>query len=293
MKLTLLTICVSTLYAADPAAGFWKVNPAKSKNFPARMSIMHLEEVTMPGGAPGFQANNYTIGADGKPAHSTFRYGLDGKDYPLADSAACDAFAAKRVNANTIERYCRKGGKTISTMTRKVIGGHAIQLLTKGTGPDGKPMVRETWYDKWNPAEAIAGHQRINVGTWKINPAKARREPPAKILVNGTQKSEPSGNDAIRVSSEGVGQDGKPYRRTNTYVLDGRDNPVTGMPSTDTLAMQLLDERTAIWTYKKGGQLRARAVTVFGADGSRTTEAWGTGEDGKPFHSVSVAEKQR
>ena len=77
------------------------------------------------------------------------------------------------------------------------------------------------------------------VGTWVLNVAKSTFSPgPAPKSESRTYVA--AGKE-IKVTSAGVGADGKPTAGGWTIVADGRDVPMTGNPNADTLSLKQID----------------------------------------------------
>jgi len=129
-----------------------------------------------------------------------------------------------------------------------------------------------------------------HVGTWKLNEAKSK-------ITSGTTKftlvtfKDMLGN--IKITQEGISEDGKPIHVEWSGKFDGRDYPVTGDPNADTRAYRKVDDRTLEVTAKKNGKVIATARTAVSADGkTRTGKVTGTTAQGKKFHNTAVYDRQ-
>jgi hypothetical protein len=77
-----------------------------------------------------------------------------------------------------------------------------------------------------------------------------------------------------------------------TAHYDGKDYPVKGNPTADTISAKLIDKLTGESTLKKGGKVTATNHRALSADGKTLTiTSKGVTEDGKPRNDVQVFEK--
>ena len=128
------------------------------------------------------------------------------------------------------------------------------------------------------------------MGTWKLNEAKSK-------ISAGTQKNtdvvyEAKGDD-VKVTSDGIGGDGKPTHIEWTGKLDGKDYPVTGDANSDMRSYKKIDDHTLEFTAKQAGKVTATGHMVVSADGkTRTVSTKGTDSSGKSFQNTAVFDKQ-
>src|SRR5262249_2070281 len=116
-------------------------------------------------------------------------------------------------------------------------------------------------------------------GTWKLNEAKSKLS--AGMNKNSTVTYEVSG-DSVKVTRDGVGDDGKGTHDEWTGKYDGKDYPVTGNAMTDSRAYKKINDHTLEATGKKGGKVVLTAKITVSADGkTRTVVATQTAADGK------------
>jgi hypothetical protein len=94
--------------AADPTAGTWELNVAKSKFSPgpAPKSLTRTFEAS--GTDVKYTAKG--MDAEGKPTLVEFTAKYDGKDYPVTGSRDFDAISLKQVDAATSVATLKKGG---------------------------------------------------------------------------------------------------------------------------------------------------------------------------------------
>jgi hypothetical protein len=128
------------------------------------------------------------------------------------------------------------------------------------------------------------------MGTWKLNEAKSKITP-------GTLKNTHvvySGMlGQMKVTSDGIGPNGKPVHIEWSGKFDGKDYPVAGDPNADTRSYTKVNDRTLTTTAKKNGKVTVTGQIVVSADGkSRTVTINGTTPKGKKFKNVAVYDKQ-
>ena len=130
-----------------------------------------------------------------------------------------------------------------------------------------------------------------SVGKWKLNLAKSKYDPgpPPKSL---TRIHEAHG-EGVKVTIEGVNAEGKPISSQATVYYDGKDYPVTGSETADTVAVKRIDAYNVEGTTKKGGKVTSTFKGVVSKDGKvMTFTATGTNAKGQPFKNVGVYVKQ-
>ena len=128
------------------------------------------------------------------------------------------------------------------------------------------------------------------MGTWKLNEAKSK-------LVPGTTKNHTviyeAAGDSIKVIVEGTDPAGKAVRHEWTGKFDGKFNPVTGDPTSDTRSYKQINPRTLTFTAKQGSKVTLTGRVVVSADGkTRTVTTTATDATGKKAKSTVVYDKQ-
>ena len=111
-------------------------------------------------------------------------------------------------------------------------------------------------------------------GTWVLNLERsAFAGPPPR---SQTTRLEPAPG-GVREVVERVNADGTTTRWDVTVTYDGRDHPVTGDPSRDTVAFTRVDARTFDVVNKKAGAVVSRMRIAVSPDGrTRTNTSGGT-----------------
>jgi len=126
--------------AADPLHGTWKLDSAHSKFDPGPppKSIT----VTFQAAGEGVTVLADVVSADGKATQTSYTGNYDGKDYPIkGTNTGAETVSLKRIDANTTQRTDKKGGKVVTTFTRKVsTDGKTLTVTVKGTNAKGQPV---------------------------------------------------------------------------------------------------------------------------------------------------------
>ena len=133
--------------------------------------------------------------------------------------------------------------------------------------------------------------EAVGLGTWKLNVEKSKYSPgpPPKSL---TIKFEKAG-EGVKVTTQGIGADGKPSATEFTGNYDGKDVPFKGSQAFDTVALRRIDAFTTERTDKKAGKVVQTITRVVAKDGkSFTATTKGTNAKGEPLNNVTVFDKQ-
>jgi ABC-type transport system substrate-binding protein len=137
----------ATLWAADPAAGTWKLDVAKSKFSPGpapKSATVTYEET-----ADGIKRSGETINADGTKTSFSYTAKYDGKDYPVTGSDTFDTISVKKINEHTVAATLKKSGKVVSTARRVVPkDGKTMTLTLNGTNAKGEKIHNVQVFDK-------------------------------------------------------------------------------------------------------------------------------------------------
>lgn len=129
------------------------------------------------------------------------------------------------------------------------------------------------------------------IGSWKLNVAKSRFSPgpPPK---SGTIKYEPTGQ-GIEVTTDGVNAEGVHTATHYTANWDGKDYPILGSQTADTVSLKRIDRYTTERTDKKSGKVVATLRRGVSQDGkTMTITTKGTNAQGQAVNTVVVYEKQ-
>jgi hypothetical protein len=136
---------------------------------------------------------------------------------------------------------------------------------------------------------AMAFQTNPNMGTWKLNEAKSKFAGKAR---NHTVVYEAAG-DQIKVTVDGVDENGGAVHSEWTGKFDGKDYPVTGDATSDMRSYRMMGRNTLSLTGKKGGKVTLTGRIVISRDGkSRTVTTTSTSPGGKKTTNVAVYDKQ-
>ncbi len=137
----------------------------------------------------------------------------------------------------------------------------------------------------------IAWGADSNVGTWKLNLAKSTYSPgPAPKSATLTIEAHDGG---IKYTSHGESAEGSPIHIEFTAKYDDKDNPVTGSPDFNSVALKRIDAHTVESTTKKDGTVMLMSRTVISHDGkTRTLTSKGKNAAGQHVNNVVVYDKQ-
>lgn len=128
-----------------------------------------------------------------------------------------------------------------------------------------------------------------NMGTWKLNEAKSHFAGKAR---NQTVVYEAAG-DQIKVTVDGVDENGAAVHNEWTGKFDGKDYPVTGDSNADTRSYRMVNHSTLVLTNKKGGKATLTGRIVISKDGkTRTVTTSSTDAKGKKVTNVARYDKQ-
>lgn len=129
------------------------------------------------------------------------------------------------------------------------------------------------------------------IGTWVLNISKSTFKAGTRIKSSmRTFEAVPNG---LKYSGQSVREDGTTSATQWTAYFDGKDYPVTGDPSSDTISVKRIDRFNTEGTFKKAGKLVSHLTRVVSQDGkvwTLTTE--GTDAQGKPYSYVLVFDKK-
>src|ERR1700682_268541 len=149
-RVALLTIGSAVIAAgidADPVAGTWKLNLAKSTfgGGPALKSQIR----TYSQSAQGITLKMKTVSADGKETTTQTTYRVDGKDYPSMGNPDFDSLSGMRIDTNTTEFTLKRAGKPVGKIRRAVSkDGQTLTLNFVITNENGVQVSVLMVFDK-------------------------------------------------------------------------------------------------------------------------------------------------
>jgi hypothetical protein len=136
---------------------------------------------------------------------------------------------------------------------------------------------------------ALGFQNNPQMGTWKLNEAKSKFAGKAR---NHTVAYEAAG-DQIKVTVDGVDENGNAIHNEWTGKFDGKDYPVTGDATSDTRSYRMINKNTLALTGKKGGKVTLTGRIVVSRNGkTRTVTTTTTNAQGKKVTNVAMYDKQ-
>jgi hypothetical protein len=138
---------------------------------------------------------------------------------------------------------------------------------------------------------AVLAQNDASIGTWRLSIPKSTLSGPAPRNETVTIEAV---EDGVRFTAKGTDTDGRPFSRTYTATLNGKDAPVTftGAGSTmqdyDTVSVKRLDARKTEGVLKKNGQVVMTYSRVVSRDGDTMTITT-TGTPGPGGRTINVA----
>jgi hypothetical protein len=146
--LCLLTLLVfaTPLFAADPFAGTWTLNPAKTKyttGTPPKNITLVIEEQ-----GPNLQVTATGTSSDGSPISVKFTIPASGGTGSVQEGDV-NGVTSKRVSANVRDNSYTKDGKELRS--RHIVvskDGKTMTSKVKGTNPGGTSVDGTDVYDK-------------------------------------------------------------------------------------------------------------------------------------------------
>lgn len=127
------------------------------------------------------------------------------------------------------------------------------------------------------------------MGTWKLNDAKSKLRPD---MGKNTMVTYVEQGDKIKITVEGVDQDGKPTHAVWVGKWDGKAYKTKGNLSWDSASYHVVNDHTnEITTMKDGKVMWTGKITVAKDGKSRTVTINGTDAHGKKFKAKAVYDK--
>lgn len=131
------------------------------------------------------------------------------------------------------------------------------------------------------------------VGTWRTNIAHSQYDPVTMKPMNPSTLIRAVAGDGYRVTSKGVNGQGVPTSIEYTFSLDGKDYPLKGTTSADSVAVVRIDANTHVQLRKKAGTVVSMYRQVVSTDGQTLTSAEvGYKAGGEASHNVLVFDRQ-
>jgi hypothetical protein len=144
--LLILLVFATPLFAADPFAGTWTLNTAKTKyttGTPAKNATLVIEEQ-----GTNLQTTVTGTSSDGSPISAKFTVPISGGKGTVQEGDF-NGITSKRVSANVRDNSYTKDGKEIRT--RHIViskDGKTMKTKVKGMNPGGNQVEGTDVYDK-------------------------------------------------------------------------------------------------------------------------------------------------
>ena len=126
-------------------------------------------------------------------------------------------------------------------------------------------------------------------GTWKLNLAKSKLTPPVPKSDIAVVDADENG---LKLSEDIVTDKGESLKISYEAKFDGKDYPVTGDPSSDSVSYQRVNANTLKGKTKKDGKVATDATIVVSKDGKITTVNYTDYSQAKPAKGTGVYDKQ-
>ena len=128
-----------------------------------------------------------------------------------------------------------------------------------------------------------------HMGTWKLNEAKSKLVPG---MGKNTTVTYAEQKDNIKITVDGVDNNGKPTHSVWVGKFDGKAYPVKGNLPYNSVAYRVVNDRTNDITAMNNGKIGWTGQITVAADGkSRTVTINGTDAQGKKFKGKAVYDK--
>jgi hypothetical protein len=129
------------------------------------------------------------------------------------------------------------------------------------------------------------------VGTWQLNLQKSKFVPgPPPQSQTRTYVSD---EDRITMTLEGMDAKGNPIHQEWSAKYDGKDYPVAGSPTFNSIAMKRVDDFTVNSTTSKDGKIVSNATRVVSKDSKELRiTVKGTDDKGGSFTNILVFDRR-
>ena len=129
-------------------------------------------------------------------------------------------------------------------------------------------------------------------GTWMLNLEKSTYAPGAAKPRRTTTRVEPWG-DGLKYTSDSLNGRGSAGHTEWRAKFDGKDYPVTGVPTVDSYALRRVDDHTYEVIAKKNGKVTTVSRSVISADRkTRTVTQLGQHAEGDTVNNTLVFDRE-
>ena len=145
--LTVVLGAVVAVWAADPIAGTWKLDLAKSKYKPGPAPVSETRTYEML--KDGLKATVRTVAPDGTSTTAEFPVNYDGRYYTLTGDPQFDKIALTKIDDHTGEATLLHGEIVVGVARRTVSAdGKTMTITYKGQGSEGQEIENVAVYEK-------------------------------------------------------------------------------------------------------------------------------------------------
>jgi hypothetical protein len=196
----------------------------------------------------------------------------DGQDQPVTGQYF-DTISVREVSPKSVATTLKKNGKTVTELTATVSddGNTLTVKITRHPQNSDRPVSTEATYTRVGKAPAGANGTS---GAWRINKLKESE--------NNLITTYKSSGDELSMSA--------PTGESYTAKLDGKDYPVKGGYSYNSVSLKRVDNRTIEETDKRDGKVVAVLKMSVSPDGKKMTTVVTSKLTGRT--STYVAKKQ-
>jgi hypothetical protein len=226
----------ASLFAQSPFDGTWRMNMDQSK-LSQQPIVLSLNQGV-------FESSLYSPNLHVK---------ADGKDQPVTGQYF-DTMSVREVNPKSIVVTTKKSGKTVGERTYTV-SDDGNTLTVKGTThPKNSDQTVSTEVKATRVGKARAGANGIS-GSWRVNKLKDSE--------NDLLTTYKSSGDELSMSA--------PTGESYTAKLDGKDYPVKGAYTYNSVSLRRVDASTIEETRTRDGKVVAVYKMIVSTDGKKMT----------------------
>ena len=242
-------------FAQSPFDGTWRLNMDQSKLSPKPYVTSVINGMY-----------------DCSSCSPTIHVKADGKDQSVTGQSY-DTVSVREVDPKTIATTTKKNGKTVTEQTRTVSddGKTLTTKVTAHPANSDQTVNVEVTYTRVGKAPAGA---HATSGSWRTNKVKQSE--------NGLTTTYKTSGEEMSMSA--------PTGESYTAKLDGKDYPVKGSYTYNSVSLKRVDDRTIEETRKRDGKVIGVSKMTVAPDGKKMTVVNTNKLTGAT--STSVAEKQ-
>jgi hypothetical protein len=126
-------------------------------------------------------------------------------------------------------------------------------------------------------------------GTWNFNSSKSHQIPPD---VKSSTAHVEADQQSFKLTQDFVDDKGQSMTVSFEAKSDGKQYPVKGDPDTESVSMHRVNQREAVFTYRKGDKVTSKVKVIVSLDGKTTTLHVTDYSGAKPKTGTYVYDKQ-